>query len=172
MSTLPSSRPLNHLPLLGFAAQAREHFHADWECREALLKRREMLERQDGRRHENGDLPTVIDGAECGSQCDLRLAESDVADNQSIHRLRRLEVFLDRRDRGRLVGGLRVREGRRQLVVPQRIWAVGRGPGRLTRGVELDQLEGHFADCSPHPPPRLLPLSGAEASQGRVDASA
>ena len=47
-----------------------------------------MLQRQDGRRDEDGDLPAVIDGLERGPQRDLRLAESDVADNQTIHRLR------------------------------------------------------------------------------------
>ncbi len=106
----PVCETLNHLPLLGFAAQAREHFHAHRERREPLLKRGEVLERQDGRRHENGHLPAVVDGAEGGPQRDLCLAESDVADNQAIHRLGRLEVFLDRRDRRRLVGSLGVRE--------------------------------------------------------------
>src|SRR5688572_14729570 len=57
-------------------------------------------------------------------------------------------------------------------MVPHGIRAVGRGSGCLTRCVELDELERHFADRSPHPSPRLLPLSGAKASQRRIDATA
>ena len=106
----PVCEALNHLPLLGFVAQAREHLDPHRERREPLLKRGEVLEGQDGRRHENGDLPAVVDGLEGGPQRDLGLAESDVADNQPIHRLGRLEVSLDRRDGRCLVGRFGVRE--------------------------------------------------------------
>ena len=102
----------------------------------------------------------------------IELTTTNVADNQPIHWLRRLEVFLDRRDRRRLVGSLQVREGRCQLVVPQGVGTIGLGTDGFTRRIELDELEGHFADRSPHPPPRLLPLARAKASQEWVDASA
>ena len=49
---------------------------------------------------------------------------------------------------------------------------VGPGSRGLAGCVELDQLERHLADRSPHPPPRLLPLTGAEAGERRVDAAA
>ena len=51
-----------------------------------VRKRLEMLAREQGRRHDDGDLLAVDRGAEGGAQRDFRLAEADVAADEAIHR--------------------------------------------------------------------------------------
>ena len=72
---------------------------------------------QQRRRYEHGDLITGLDGDECRAQCDLGLAEADVATDHAIHRARLGQVFHDVVDGARLVGRLVVREAGFELRV-------------------------------------------------------
>ena len=91
-------------------AEAGDHLDPDGEVLVALAEGVPVLLREDGRRHEHQRLLAVQRRGEGGSDGDLGLAEADVAADEPVHRARRLEVLLDGLDRGRLVGGLPVRE--------------------------------------------------------------
>ena len=55
----PSARPATIVALLLVAAEAGEHLDAHREAGEALAEGVEVLLREDGRRHEDGDLLAV-----------------------------------------------------------------------------------------------------------------
>ncbi len=107
---LPLGEVGERLLLLRGRPQARDHLHADGEFPEALAEGVPVLLREDGGRHEHQGLLAVHRGGEGGADRDLGLAEADVAADEPVHRVRRLEVGLDRFDRALLVLGLAVGE--------------------------------------------------------------
>ncbi len=90
--------------------EARDHLDADGEVAVAVLERVPVLLREHRRRHEHQHLLAADGDGERGAQRDLGLAEADVAADEPVHRMRRLEILLDRLDRRALVLGLAVRE--------------------------------------------------------------
>ena len=89
-----------------------------------------MLLRQDGCRHQDGDLLPVHDGAECDPQRNLGLAVSHVAAEEPVHWLLRLHV------RHACVNGL-------LLVGSRFVWEGGReGAFPVRDGLELAPLRG------------------------------
>jgi hypothetical protein len=70
-----------------------------------------VLLREDGGRHQHGDLLAVEHRLAGGADRDLGLAEPDVPGEQPVHRQRRLHVALDLVGDGELVLGLDVGEG-------------------------------------------------------------
>ena len=85
------------------ALEARELRQLDRPVGEAVGKSVEMLLGQERRGREHRDLHVVGDGDEGGSQCDFRLAETDVAADEAVHGLAALHVVDGSRDGGRLV---------------------------------------------------------------------
>ena len=133
-----------HLLHVGRLAEARDHLDAHREVAVAVAERVPVLLREDRRRHEHQHLLAGDRDGERGAQRDLGLAEADVAADEPVHRVRRLEVLLDRLDRARLVLGLAVRELRLEPLDPLLLDVVGDARPRLALRVELQQLAGHL----------------------------
>src|SRR5207302_910069 len=74
-----------------------------------------------------------------------RLAETDVAADEPVHRPRGFEILLHGLDRRLLILGLAVREARLEALEPVAGQVVGDTGRRLPLGVERDQLAGEFA---------------------------
>ena len=110
-----------------------------------------MLLGENRRRAEDERLLPVDRHGEGCAHSDLGLAEADVAADEPIHRVRRLEILLDSLDRARLILGLAVREGRSRAAQPV-VGEIERDARRtLPLGVEREQLAGeltHGLPCS------------------------
>ncbi len=104
-----------------------------------------MLEREDGRGCEQGDLLAVHDRLERGAHRHFGLAVSDVAAEQTIHRGRQFHVAFDVDNRRLLVGSEVPFEGVLELLLPVGIGAEGVPGYSLPGCIELQQLLGHVA---------------------------
>ena len=126
-----------------------------------------MLLREDGRRHEHQGLLAVQGGSEGSSDCDLRLAEADVAADEPVHRTRCFQVLLHGLDCGRLVGGLPVGERGLEALEPV-LREVEGDPARvLAPRVELEQLACELADRGPRAALERVPRLAAELRERR-----
>ncbi len=165
MSTVPSAVSCDDLARLLVAEEARDHLDARRQAGEALLEGVVVLLRQDGGRHEDGDLVAVHHGLEGGAHGHLRLAEAHVAADQAVHRARRLHVGLHGVDRGDLVGRLDITEGGFELLLPRRVGCEGVAVQHLARRVQVEQVARHVRDGLAHAVARAGPLAGAEACE-------
>src|SRR3990172_11508655 len=127
-----------------------------------------MLFGEQRRRAEQGDLLAGRHGDERGAQCDLGLAEADIAADEAVHRLAGGHVRGDGGDRGGLVRRLLEAEavGERFHVSLREAerGTVPRGPP----GVELEQLGGGVAYLPGRAGSRLVPLAAAQLVQRRL----
>ena len=105
---MPSEKSSEDLLGLGRAPEPGDHLDADREVAIALAESVPVLLGEDRRRAEDERLLPVHGDRERGAHADLGLAEADVAADEPVHRVRRLEILLDRLDRTRLVLGLPV----------------------------------------------------------------
>src|SRR5205085_1891250 len=87
-------------------SKAAEHLDPHRKWLEAVLKRLEMLEAEDGRRSQHCDLLPIPQGLERGPHHHFRLAESYVAAEQPVHGLPALHISLDILDGGKLISSL------------------------------------------------------------------
>ena len=151
-------------------AEAGEDVNRDREGREAADGGEVMLLGQDGRRHQDRHLLAVQDALHRGAERDLRLAEADVAAEQSLHRGRGLHIPLDLGDAAELVVGLGVGEALFKLLLPRRIRREGEAGQALARGIELDEALGEILGRGLGAGLRLLPLVAAELveADGRI----
>ncbi len=152
---------LQDLLRLSRGAEARHHLDASRERRESLAERLVVLRGQHRRRCQDGHLLALGHGLERRSHGDLGLAEADVADEQAVHRLRRLHVALDLLHRALLVRREVVREGGLELGLPRGVRSERVSSRRPAAGVELEQLLGHRLDGAAHA--RLDPLPARAA---------
>ena len=136
---------LERLLLLALGAEPADHVDAHGKRGEALAQRLHVLEREHGRRREEGHLLPVHHRLERRAHRHLGLAVADIAAQQAVHRRRRLHVGLDVADRGELVGRQVVRERVLELLLPVGVGAERVPDHRLARGIELQQLLGHVA---------------------------
>ena len=126
-----------------------------------------MLLGEDRRRAEHEHLAAVDGDREGGPHGDLGLAEADVAADEPVHRLRRLEVLLDGLDRALLVVGLAVRERRLEALEPVAREVDGHPLGALALRVELQQLARELAHRRAGARLEVLPRLAAELREGR-----
>ena len=116
------------------------------ESLETGLEGFEVLEGEDGRRHEYGHLLGIADGLESGADGHFRLAETHVSADEAVHRAVILHILLNRLRRPLLVGGILIHEGGFELFLEL---VVGR-EGEALRGpalrIELDQFLGNILD--------------------------
>ena len=130
-----------------------ESAHCGHIHREALIalgERLEMLLHQQRGRYEHGHLFGILHRLESGTYGDLRLAETDVAADETIHRYGSFHVGFDLVDGGELVGGLLIREGILQFLLPWRVFAEGVTGRTLAGRVQFDQILGdlvHVFTC-------------------------
>ena len=129
-----------------------------------------MLLREHRRRNEHQHLLAVDRDREGGAQRDLGLAEADVAADEPVHRVRRLEVLLHRLDRRALVVGLAVRELALELLEPL-MGEVERDAGLgLPLRVELQQVAGELAHVLARARLEVVPRLAAELRERRRSA--
>ena len=160
--------------LLGFARfgradHARQSPDLDRQAGEALGECLVMLAREQRRRRDDGDLLAIDRRAEGGAQRDFRLAETDVAANEPIHRpagardrrARRRSRRADPRSRHR---GSARRIRRRALPA-----GASFGAWRSWRCAAIcDEALRHFADAVLHPRLARLPADAAEPVELRL----
>ncbi len=144
---------------LGRAPEPRDHLDAHGEVPVPVAERVPVLLGEDGRRREHQRLLAVDRDRERCANRDLGLAEADVAADEPVHRVRRLEVLLDGLDRALLILRLAVRELGLEPLEPLVVERV-RGAGRLLPlCVEADQVARElvhaFARARLEPVPRL-----------------
>ena len=153
--------------------EAAHHLHRDRVIGEALGKGPMVLRREDRRRHQHGDLLLVFHRLECRPQRHFRLAVTDVAADQPVHRLRLLHVGEHVLDGLGLIGSLLELEVRLELPVH----AVRRGKGVPgmggARGVDVEELRRHLEQLLLHLRLALLEglaLERVELGLGRISA--
>ena len=86
-----------------------------------LPERLEMLLREHGRRRNDDSLLSAAHRLERRADCDLGLAESDIAADQPVHRAHRLHVGLGLGDRPELVAGLGEKKRSLEFLLPVRV---------------------------------------------------
>ena len=121
-------------------AQAADVVDPDGERGQARAEGGEVLQREDGSRHEHGDLLTVGGGLERCADGYFRLTEAHVAADQAVHGEGLLHVVLHGAGGLLLVRGVLVHERRLELGLQVRIGREGEALGRTALGVELNQL--------------------------------
>ena len=89
--------------LLGLRAESRENINAYAVAGKPVTERIEVLHCQDCRGYEHSHLSPVEDGLERRAHGDFRLAESDVAADKTVHRVRLFHVLFHVERRFRLV---------------------------------------------------------------------
>ncbi len=128
-----------------------------------------MLLREHRRRDEHQHLLAVDGDGERRADGDLRLAEADVAADEPVHRMRRLEILHHGFDRGSLVVGLAVRELALEALDPFVLDVVRHAGLRLALGVELQQLTCQLAQVRPSARLEVVPRLAAELRErGRL----
>ena len=155
------------LLLLAFAAEAAEHVDADRKAGKPLAQSLLVLKREHGGGCQKRHLFAVHYRLERGAHRHFRLAVSDVAAEQTIHRDRRFHVALDVGDRGHLIGRQLVRKRVLEFLLPVRVGGKSMAAHRLSRRVELQQLLGHVAHGLLHARLGLLPGGAAKAIDWR-----
>src|SRR5439155_1448826 len=104
-------------------------------------------------------------GLERRPQRHLRLAVTDVAADQAVHRPRRLHVLLDRLDRVALVGGLLVRKGGLEVALPVAVQREAVAAATAALGIEVEQLTRQILRGAPGACLELVPARAAELGQ-------
>ncbi len=157
----------HHLDLAG-RPETRDHLDPHGKRCEPCAKRVEVLRGQHRRRRQHRDLEPVLHRLERGAHRHLGLAEAHVADQQPVHRPRRLHVFLDLGRRALLVGRQLEGEGGLELALPLGVAGENVALRRLAPGVELEQLAGHRLDRLAHARLDPLPSGSAQLVQLRL----
>ena len=147
--------------------EATEPPYGHGEPGHALLKRGEVLLREQGGGHEHRDLGAVLHGLERGAHGHLGLAVAHIAHHHAVHGRGLLHIVLDLLDRAELIDGLGERECVLHLPLPRGV-RPERAPGRgLPLGVELDKLGGDLADGLAGLALGVLPVRATHLGQRR-----
>ena len=146
-------------------AEARQFDDLHRPVGEAVTEGREVLLGEQGGRAQHGDLLAAGHGDERGAQCDLGLAEADVAAHQPVHREAGAHVLDDRVDRRLLVGCFLEPEAFGEGFVVARLELEGVALARGAQRVEVEQLGGRVADLLRRLLLRLVPIAAAQLVQ-------
>ena len=133
------------------------------EGAEALAESGVVLLGQDGGRHQQADLHTLVDGLKGGAQGYFGFAVAHIAANQPIHRAGLFHIELYFIDGLHLVGSFLIGKGILQFLLPNGIAAELMPLGGLAGGVEFQQFLGQFPGRGFDPFFEAGPFGGAEA---------
>ncbi len=156
-----------HVLDVGGLPEPRDHLDAHREIAVAGAERVPVLLREHGRRHEHQHLLAVDGDRERRANGDLGLAEADVAADEAVHRVRRLEVLHHRLDRGALILRLAVRELALEPLDPFVLDVEGHARLRLTLRVQLQQLARHLTQVLARACLQVVPRLAAELRERR-----
>ena len=154
--------------LFAMRAEAREQFDAHRVIRHAFAERVEMLLRQNGRRHQHGNLLAAHHGFERGANGDFGLAKTDVAANQTVHRLGAFHVGFRFADGAKLVRRFLENERALEFTLPRHVRRKGMAGLRFAHGLDLQQFGGDIADGALGLFLRLVPARAAERVERRT----
>ena len=163
MSSLPDGQVVENHLRLGLGPEAADHFDRHRESREPIAERFQVLKGEHRRRRKKRDLLPIHDDLERRPHRHFRLAVSDVAAEQPIHRRWHFHVSLDVSNRRRLIGRQLVRKRALELLLPVCICREGVPRHGFALGVELQELFGHVAHRLLDARLRLLPRRPAQA---------
>ena len=134
--------PFDDLPLLFSGAETGENRNLEGKLRHPLREGPLVLFGQHGRRHQDGHLVAGVDCLKRAADRQFRLAKTDVAAEQAVHRLGIQHVLLDHGQGSQLVGGFLVGERRVEFLLPLAI--VGK---RDSRPGTTGRLQFEHFDC-------------------------
>ena len=165
--------PVQHCLRFLAGAKARQLGELDRQVGEAVGKCLEVLLGEQRRRHQDCDLLAVGQGDERGAQRNLGLAETDVAADETVHRLAGDEIFDHRLDRPRLIGRLLERKTGGEGFVIVDVEPEGVALARSALGIEVQKLCRGIVCALRGLAFRLVPLPTAELVQrGRLGGGA
>ena len=121
-----------------------------------------MLVGENSRRHEYGTLLAVRNALERAAKRNLRLAEADVAAEQSVHGAAFLHVALHLVNTSELIRGLIELEPALEVALHIRIGRKGVTLYLESARIELGELLCHILDRAAHARTGLLPVLAAE----------
>ena len=119
----------------------------DGEVLEPLLECSIVLQRQNGCRHEHGNLLAVGGNLECGTHGNLRLAEAYITADEPVHRRAALQIVLDIESGLCLIGCVLVDERCLQFLLHISVGRVGDTGLLLARCIQANKVAGdllHF----------------------------
>ena len=126
--------------------EARAGLDADGRAVETRGEGFEMLLGKHGRGREHRDLLAVHRRDERRTHRDFRLAVAGVAADETVHRLRRGKVLLDRRDCRELVGRLLIGKRRVEGLAPVAVDVIGEARDGLAFCLRLQKCRGEIGD--------------------------
>ena len=141
--------------------EAVEDVDVDAKGAESFHKGLEMLLRQDRRRHQDGHLLACRDGFEDGPHGHFRLAKTDVAANQTVHRRRTFHTGLDVADGFQLIFRFFIRKGFFKFLLERRIRRKSITLDDFPLGIESDEFLCQVGNGLLRLGPRLLPVGTA-----------
>ena len=125
----------------------RQGSHVHGEPTEPFREVLVVLSRQQGGRRNDRHLHAGQRGDKGRADGHLRLAETDIAANQAIHRATRAHVVQDILNRLKLIVGLHIREPRKELIPKPVHWLHHRGCAQLPLRRDTDQTFRNLADA-------------------------
>ena len=165
---LPGGELLDDPARLFRASEARQLGDPHRPVGKAIGKGLQVLLGEERRRAKDGDLLAVGDGDERGPQCDLGLAEADVAADQPVHRLAGGHVGDHRLDRRRLVWRRLVAEALGEGLEVALLDAEGVAVARGAPRVQGEQLGGGVAHLLRGARLGLVPFVASKLVQRRL----
>ena len=147
--------------------ESGEHRDTDRISSQALLEVVGMLLYKNGGRCEEYGLFSVHDALKYRAKSNLRFSESDVAAQESVHRLFRLHVFLDVLDRIQLVFRLLIGEIVFKLRLPYCVRGKSISIDGLSLRIEFNEVKSELLDGVFRTAYGLAPLGGSEAGKLR-----
>ena len=162
---LSVAQPLDGLLLLLRRAEAGEHLDGHRKALEPLQQCVVMLQGKDGSRHKQYTLLALRNTFEGGAERHLRLAEADVAAQQTVHRNGALHIVLDLLRAAELIVGLLIFKPPLKIVLPFLVRPEGKAGGRHPLRIKRNELLGNVAHRRAHPRLGFLPFLPAEPVQ-------
>src|SRR5258708_1974395 len=153
--------------LLLCGLKATQHRDAYGKVGEPLGERSRVLVGQNGRGHEHRHLPATLHRLERRAHRNLRLAVSDVADEQAVHGTHALHVLLYVGRGLALIGRVLEEEAALELSLPRGIRNVRRPRRHLAARIEIEELDRHLLNGRARPVALLRPPLSAKPVQAR-----
>ena len=107
-----------------------------------------MLESKYCGRNQDSDLLVISHSLECGTDCDLGLAESNIAANQTVHGATALHIGLDVECCLELVRSILIHEAGLQLILHIGVGTVGKTLVLQAFGVQFDKVARNVLDLA------------------------
>ena len=154
---------LQRLFLFRCGSKAGEHLHPNRKVPHAGGKRIIMLLRQNRRRHQHCHLFGILHGFEGGTDGDLRLAEADVAADETVHDFGGFHIVFNIGNGVFLILRFLVGKGVFKFLLPYRVLGKGVALLFLPFGIEFHQIfrnliDGTFDLCFRPSPVRTAEL--------------